>query len=268
MTNVKSIDELIQRILACRAGIPESRSLLVGLSGIDGSGKGYVAGQIEAHLGQFGVPAAILNVDGWLNLPEKRFSCSAPAEHFYEHAIRFEEFFSQLVIPLRDRRCIHLEADFAEETANHFRKHIYDFKDVAVVVVEGIFLFKPQYRQFFDLAIWIECSFSTALARAIDRAQEGLSRAKTIAAYETIYFPAQRIHFERDDPRATADLIFDNDVNSGLIVAVPSSGTLSKQNGSAASIRPRLSADRSLSGERGILPGSGRNLLAARLPLE
>ena len=211
MTNVKSIDELIQKILACRTGIPESRSLLVGLSGIDGSGKGYVAGQIEAHLGQYGVPAAIVNVDGWLNLPEERFRSSAPAEHFYEHAIRFEEFFSQLVIPLRDRRCVHLVADFAEETANHFRKHTYDFKDVGVVVVEGIFLFKAQYRQLFDLAIWTECSFPTALARAIDRAQEGLSRAKTIAVYETVYFPAQQIHLVRDKPRENADLIFEND---------------------------------------------------------
>jgi len=211
VTNVKSIDELIQRILACRAGIPESRSLLVGLSGIDGSGKGYVAGQIEAHLGQYGVPAAILNTDGWLNLPEERFSSSEPAEHFYEHAIRFEEFFSQLVIPLRDRRCVHLVADFAEETAHHFRKRTYDFKDVGVVVVEGIFLFKPQYRQLFDLAIWTECSFPTALARAIDRAQEGLSRAKTIAVYETVYFPAQQIHLAQDKPRENADLIFEND---------------------------------------------------------
>ena len=49
------------------------------------------------------------------------------------------------------------------------------------------------------------------LARAIDRAQEGLSAAKTIAAYETIYFPAQRIHLNRDNPRENADLVFEND---------------------------------------------------------
>jgi len=80
-------------------------------------------------------------------------------------------------------------------------------------LVEGIFLFKPQYRKYFDLAIWIDCSFPTALARAIDRAQEGLSPANTIAAYDTIYFPAQRIHLAQDKPRENADLIFENDVN-------------------------------------------------------
>ena len=67
----------------------------------------------------------------------------------------------------------------------------------------------------FDLAIWVDCSFSTALARAIERGQEGLTPAETIAAYETIYFPAQRIHFERDDPQATADLILENEFYSG-----------------------------------------------------
>ena len=205
------LDEVTRQILQRRATVPETRCLLVGVSGIDGCGKGYVARQLEARLALHGVTPAILNVDGWLNLPERRFRQGDPAQNFYENAIRFDQFFTQLVIPLRDRRSVQLVADFTEETASQYRKHTYDFTDVSVVLVEGIFLFKRQYRTHFDLAIWIDCSFPTALARAIDRAQEGLSAAKTIAAYETIYFPAQRIHLTHDHPRENADLIFEND---------------------------------------------------------
>jgi uridine kinase len=208
---MNSIDELVSKILDGRANIPKTRSLLIGVSGIDGCGKGYVTKQLEAHLALQGVIPAILNVDGWLNLPQKRFAERVPALNFYENAIRFDQFFSQLVLPLGEGRSIHLEADFVEETASNYRKHTYDFKNVPVVLVEGIFLFKPQYRKYFDLAIWIDCSFSTALARAIGRAQEGLSPANTIAAYDTIYFPAQRIHLVQDKPRENADLIFEND---------------------------------------------------------
>lgn len=207
---MSGIDEVIRTILERRARIPDTRALLVGVSGIDGCGKGYLAAQLEARLALHGVTPAILNVDGWLNLPEKRFDRSAPAENFYANAIRFDEFFKQLVIPLRDRRSVYLVADFVDETASQYRKHTYDVKDVSVILVEGIFLFKPQYRSYFDLTIWIDCSFATALARAIDRAQEGLSAANTIAAYETIYFPAQRIHLVQDKPRENADLIFEN----------------------------------------------------------
>jgi len=204
------IDEVTRKILERRVNTPVTRSLLVGISGIDGCGKGYLARQFEARLALHGVTPAIVNVDGWLNLPEKRFDQSAPGKNFYENAIRFDEFFKQLILPLRDRRWVHLVADFVEETASQYRKHTYDFKDVSVVLVEGIFLFKPQYRNYFDLTIWVDCSFATALARAIQRAQEGLSPANTIAAYDTIYFPAQRIHLAHDNPREHADLIVEN----------------------------------------------------------
>jgi len=214
LQDMSCIEEVVRKILERRANVPNTRSLLVGLSGIDGCGKGYLAAQLQAHLALHGVIPAILNVDGWLNLPQTRFDQNAPAVNFYENAIRLDQFFSQLVLPFRDRRSVHLVADLVEETASDYRKHTYDYADVSVILVEGIFLFKPQYRKYFDLAIWIDCSFPTALARAIDRGQEGLSAANTIAAYDTIYFPAQRIHLTQDKPRENADLIFENDIDA------------------------------------------------------
>jgi uridine kinase len=208
------IDEVVRKIMERRANTPDARSLLVGVSGIDGCGKGYLATQLQAHLALQGIIPAVLNADGWLNLPEKRFDQNAPAENFYENAIRLDQLFTKLALPLKNKRSVHLVADFTEETTTHYRKHTYDYRDVSVILVEGIFLFKRQYRNHFDLAIWIDCSFPTALARAIERAQEGLSPAHTIAAYETIYFPAQRIHLAQDKPRENADLIFDNDTLS------------------------------------------------------
>ncbi|SRR6266567_2299176 len=151
-----NMDQLVAKILRQRAVVPEGRSLLVGVSGIDGGGKGYVAKQIEARLALHSIAAANINADRWLNLPDRRFNAAKPAEHFYK------------------------------------------------------------YRNLFDLTIWVDCSFPTALARALARAQEGLSPAETIRAYETIYFPAQKIHFARDNPRETADLIIDNDQTTAV----------------------------------------------------
>ena len=69
--------------------------MLAAISGIDGSGKGYVTGRIVDVLQAKGLSAVAINVDGWLNLPEKRFDAANPAEHFYLHAIRFEELFAE-----------------------------------------------------------------------------------------------------------------------------------------------------------------------------
>jgi uridine kinase len=62
--------------------------------------------------------------------------------------------------------------DFVEELATRARRHPYEFREVDVILLEGIFLLKQELRAHYDLSIWIDCSFKTALARAIARARE------------------------------------------------------------------------------------------------
>jgi len=236
---------LLQAIAQRRREIPAHRALLVGISGIDGSGKGFVTAQAARALSHVvagggdpggsisgcadarrpetpqhprpaGLNAASYNVavigaDGWLNLPQARFAKENGAEHFYHHAVRFDEMFESLILPLRDYREVDIEMDFTEETATAHRRQRYKFREIDIVLLEGIFLFKREYRPLFDLACWIECSFETALGRAVRRRQEGLPPLETIRAFEEIYFPAQRIHLHRDHPRKTADLVLPND---------------------------------------------------------
>lgn len=113
-------------------------------------------------------------------------------------------------MPLKQKRSVRLVADLAEETASEFHKHVYVYDAIGIILLEGIFLFKPAFVHQFDLKIWIECSFETALERAVSRSQEGLSPAETIEAFRTTYFPAQKIHFEEDKPGEAADTIFAN----------------------------------------------------------
>lgn len=207
------IKELASRIAGLRSNLAGEHALLVGISGIDASGKGYVTRLLNEPLRARGLNTAVINIDGWLNLPHVRFDPHGPAENFYHNAIRFDEMFGQLVMPLREHRSINLTADFAEETAAQYRKHNYRFDNIDIILLEGIFLFKREFVDHYDLKIWIDCPFETALERAIARSQEGLAPEATIHAYETTYFPAQRIHFDRDDPSA-ADVLIDNSVGS------------------------------------------------------
>lgn len=119
--------------------------------------------------------------------------------------------FETLILPLKQNRGIDLRMDYTEETATSYREHRYQFQETDVILLEGIFLLKQSFRHHFELACWVECSFETALARAIKRCQEGLPPRETIHAFTTIYFPAQRIHFARDAPQSSADLILPNE---------------------------------------------------------
>ena len=208
------IDELSNALASIelkQSEVPTSKGILVGVTGIDGCGKGYLTRMMVSQLQRLGFKAVGINIDGWRNLPHKRFSKTCPAEHFYEHAIRFDEMFQQLVLPLKQNRRHRVVADFAEETSTKYRKQAYEFEDVDIIVLEGIYLLKRAIRAHFDLTFWVDCTFETALGRALQRGQEGLPAAETVRAYQTIYFPAQHIHLAKDNPRAAADLIIKND---------------------------------------------------------
>ncbi len=185
--------------------------MLVGISGIDASGKGYVTDLIDRQIRSTGLRSAVINVDGWLNLPHVRFDRSDIAGNFYRNAIRFDEMFERLILPLRGNRSIDVGAEFTEETATEYRKYRYAIANVDLILLEGIFLFKREFVGAYDLKIWVDCSFETALLRATGRSQEGLNKDETVKAYETIYFPAQQIHFDQNRPKEAADIIFNND---------------------------------------------------------
>lgn len=205
-----NIAELAKAIEQKRLEVPAKRSMLVGISGIDGSGKGHVAGHLSRELELRGCRIAAIKADGWLNLPKVRFDRYDLPGNFYRNGLRLDEMFTQLVLPLRDNRSISFVADLAEETASEFTNHAYHFEDIDVILLEGIFIFKRNFVDYFDLKIWINCSFEKALERAVKRSQEGLSPRETVLAYKTIYFPAQQLHIDKDEPIEAADLIFDN----------------------------------------------------------
>ena len=208
MSNIhNTIDSILERY----SQVSTKRSVLVAVSGIDGCGKGYFTSKIVYDLKASGINAVGINGDGWLNLPDKRFNQDNPAENFYFHAFRFDEMFSQLILPLREHRSICIEANFTEETATTYRKHLYEFENVDVIVLEAIYLLKPAFMVNYDLSFWIDCSFKTALERALARGQEGLPPQETIKAYRTIYFPAQVIHFQHDNPKSLATASIHND---------------------------------------------------------
>src|SRR6266581_9667693 len=63
------IERVVTAIISARANAPATRALLVGISGIDASGKGFVTAKLACALEERGWNIAAIGVDGWLNLP-------------------------------------------------------------------------------------------------------------------------------------------------------------------------------------------------------
>ncbi len=102
------------------------------------AGKGFLASRIASELEERGLRVALLSVDPWLRLPGERFHPWRPAEHFYEHGLRLDEMFQSLVLPLRSRRSLTVDMDYAGETAAVWRRHTWPFEEVDLILLEEI----------------------------------------------------------------------------------------------------------------------------------
>jgi uridine kinase len=205
-----TIKDIADAICARKRRMSESRSLLVAISGIDACGKAKISKELSEALQSRDLNPALIHLDAWHTAPEIRFNKERPAEHFYKHAFRFPELFGLLINPLKQNKSIHLNIDLTRFPQNDFYLHTYDLQRIDVILLEGIFLLKQEMEARYDFSIWIDCPFETALQRAIARNQEGLSEEEIARDYNTIYFPAQKIHLQRDDPKSRATWVVSN----------------------------------------------------------
>ncbi len=180
------------------------------MSGIDGGGKTAFARDLATELRARGAAVAELALDPWHEPAEVRFSATAPARTFYDRAFRWEALFAELVDPLRRDRRFDGAFDLARGCGPERERRRYRFERVDLVLLEGVFLFRRERRSRFDFALWIDCPFDVALARALARNQEGLPEAELRRDYAAVYHAAQRIHLERDEPARAADAVFVN----------------------------------------------------------
>ena len=212
--NVKKLSELV---LKEYRSYGKQNVFTVAISGIDASGKGFVSNLLQSELEKQDLKIANINIDPWQNPITLRLQKENPAEDFYKLVFRWDDFFTQLITPLKKNGSIYFDTMLIRTDADEYYPYTYNFSDVNILLVEGIFLFKKEFIKFYDLKIWIDCSFNTGLQRAILRNSENLSEGQLLRDYNTYYYPAQRYHFQQDNPQKSSDIIYCNDELLGTV---------------------------------------------------
>lgn len=80
-----------------------------------------------------------------------------------------------------------------------------------ILIFEGVFLFRHEIEQYWDLKILVDIDFQTSIQRAIERDLYLFGDEKeTLKRYQKRYIPGQKIYIESENPYAKADIIINN----------------------------------------------------------
>jgi uridine kinase len=203
------IKEIANLILKAKQDAP----LRVGIDGVDAAGKTFLANQIAAELTQWGATVLRASIDGFHNPKEIRYRHgNLSPEGYYYDSFNYELLKESLLEPLGaggNRRCRLKAFDF--KTDSEIRADELLAADESILVFEGVFLFRPEIRHYWDVKIFVDTSFETSLKRALERDLYLFGNQEEIQKrYREKYIPGQKLYLENEHPQSLADVVIDN----------------------------------------------------------
>lgn len=183
-----------------------AKALIVAISGIEGGGKRALTEKVAAALTLEGLSVAVVHGDDWEASESVRFNVMNSPEEYYLNAYRFDEMIEQLILPLKlfgsIKTSVTLDNVMSPRTVE------YDFNDIDIILIEGVYLLQEAYLDLYDYTCWVESDFDAAFARLqkqanIEQSQEGL-----LNIFELLIKPAGQYHIYTDDPQGHAKSIY------------------------------------------------------------
>ncbi|MFC1900210.1 hypothetical protein ACFLYN_01310 [Chloroflexota bacterium] len=185
---------------------PEDKAFIVGITGIDCSGKTTFAESFNEFLVSKGFTTQIIHLDDFHNPTSYRYSGENQAENYFNKSFNIEKIINELLVPVQQKKAFSTKLTLLNlETDNYEIKKEYSINQDTIVVFEGVFLFREELAPYIDYKIFIEISFDESLIRARIRDEKAI-----LSKYDEKYLPAQKKYLDEYPPSETADMIIDN----------------------------------------------------------
>jgi uridine kinase len=186
------------------------KPFIIGINGIDTSGKTVFARRLTDFLAASGLKTQLIHLDDFHNPKAVRYSGTNPADSYYQNSFNFALLATSLLIPAKEGQSIRTNLTLLDlETDNFTLQRDYAIDNDTIVVVEGVFLFRPELRNYFDYKIYLEVSFEEVMRRVRER-DLPLFGDSIFQKYADKYMPAQRKYIEEHRPAEQAQLVIDN----------------------------------------------------------
>lgn len=133
------------------------------LDGFDGAGKSHLSRELaELAHGRAGRPIVQVSIDGFHQPKANRVAAGIGPEGFYHGSYRYDAFRDCVVEGLRVRGSITPAVwDVARDEPVDASQ--IDVPPTGIVLVDGVFLQRPELRAMWDAAVWIHAPFEVSV---------------------------------------------------------------------------------------------------------
>jgi uridine kinase len=203
---IKLVEEIISR--------SKTKDLfMVGISGLDASGKSVLAEELKEALENNGLKVLLVSGDSFQFPPELKNDLveGSWAEQHYKRTINFQKMVDEFLIPLTSKP-EEIKLDLVEFGSGRVINKIVNLNYPLVVIVESIYLLKKSLIEYFDFKVFLDISIETSLSRAKARKRDLELYGDELGVeqkYSKKNFPGYQLYQQLDNPKQSADLVID-----------------------------------------------------------
>lgn len=200
---------LIRLLDLLEARLP-ARPALVALDGFDGVGKTHMAHELRqlSHHPPGRRPILNVSIDGFHQPRHIRYRHGQGPESFYRDSYDYQGFLGAVVEPLHNREPI-TPALWDVDQDHPVTPVPVPVPDDGIVLVDGMFLHRPELVDLWDASIWLRVPFHVSVPRGNMRFA-GDHDPDPEASSNHRYVGGQRLYLAEADPETHCTWIIDN----------------------------------------------------------
>jgi phosphoglycolate phosphatase-like HAD superfamily hydrolase/uridine kinase len=184
----------------------KDKPFIIGINGIDCSGKTAFANGLETFFKNKGLCTQAIYMDDFHNPKEIRYAGNNPAENYFYKSFNTRLLVDKLLKPILENGKVSAKLTLLDvETDKASVKKQYTITPDTVIIVEGVFLFRKELAPYLDYKLYLDISFEESKRRAVAR-----DPAAIIQKYDEKYLPAQQKYIQEYSPASMADMVIDN----------------------------------------------------------
>lgn len=177
-----------------------SRRFILGIDGLSRSGKTTFAEKLREMLVQTQKNVCLFHIDDHIVERSRRYNTGF--EEWYEYYnLQWDVEYLRENLFAKVRECSEIEIPFYDHDLDAQFTKTVRIPGECVVIIEGVFLQRKEWREFFDYLVFLDCPRETRFSREDQRVRGNIEK------FRNRYWKAEDFYLDSVRPLAGADMV-------------------------------------------------------------
>lgn len=197
------MEDKITNLLKKIPKVKQGQKVVLGIDGLSRSGKTTLVRNIEQHIQKKYIWACVLHIDDYIVERERRYNTGN--EEWYEYYnLQWDVEWLEENLFKRLKGSNELQLLTYDNSSDLQKLQTVKIPDTCLIIIEGVFLQRKEWRNYFDFMIFLDCVREERFNR------ESIETQNNIEKFEKRYWKAEDYYMETVSPIEQADLFIQN----------------------------------------------------------